>query len=163
MVIPKTSKILYVSDLGEHTRPVFRQAIAQARLHQAKLMMLHVVEPMSESAKVAIGTYLSSDVVKTMQQDGMKEILKTMRSRVQKFVEDECSGGICDLTPVEEIYVVTGRPSEEILRIAEKHGADMIVIGRSTLEIGGRKAMGSTARRVTRLSKIPVLIVPRNV
>lgn len=160
MVIPKTAKVLYVSDLGKHTRPVFRQAIAQARVHQGTIMMVHVVEPMSESAKVAIGTYLSNDLFKNMQKDGMKKIVQTMKERVKTFIKDECSGGLCDLTPVEEIFVVAGKPSEEILRIAEEHGADLIVMGKSTHKVRGRRVMGSTARRVTRLSRVPVLVVP---
>lgn len=162
MPIPTTSKILYVSDLGKHTRPVFRQAIALARANNAKLMMLHVVEPMSESAKMAIGAYLSQDLIKSMQEDGMKQLITTMKERVKKFVQDECSGGLCDLTPVEEVFVVSGRPSEQILRIAEEQEADLIVMGKATHKVKGRRVIGSTAKRVTRHAKIPVLIVANN-
>jgi nucleotide-binding universal stress UspA family protein len=36
----------------------------------------------------------------------------------------------------------------------------MIVMGQSTRKILGSKVMGSSARRVARLSTVPVLIVP---
>ncbi len=162
MSIPETNKILYVSDLGKHTRPVFRQALAQARAHNARLIMLHVVEPMSESAKMAIGAYLSPELIKSMQEDGMKQTINRMKERVKNFVKEECRGGICELTPVEEIFVVAGRPSEEILRIAEEQGADLIIMGKATHKVKGRRVVGSTAKRVSRYANIPVMIVSNN-
>ncbi|MGL1933270.1 MAG: universal stress protein [Desulfotalea sp.] len=160
MAIPVTKKILYVSDLGNHTRPVFRQAISYARAHDAKIMMLHVVEPMTDATKMALETYFPNDIAKEMKKDGMKKVLATMRERVKKFVQDECSGGICELTPVEEIFVVEGKPSEVILRIAEEQGADLIVMGKSARKVRGIRILGDTARRVSKHAKVPVLIIP---
>lgn len=44
---PNIKTILYATDLGENTRPVFRLAVSQARRYNARLLMLHVVEPRS--------------------------------------------------------------------------------------------------------------------
>lgn len=164
MPIPQIQKILYVSDLGQYTRPVFRQAIAQARVHGASIAMLHVVEPMSDAAEMALGTYFPKDVAEQMRKDGMKKVLARMRERVQKFVVDECSGGICELTPVEEIFVVMGKPCEEILRVAEEQNVDMVVMGKSATKIRGASVLGGTSRRVAKHSQVPVLVVPnRNI
>lgn len=163
MAIPIIKKILYVSDLGKHTRPVFRQAIASARANEAQIMMLHVVEPMTDATKMAIGTYFPTDIANEMKKDGMKKVLKKMRERVNKFVQDECSGGICELTPVKEVFVVEGIPSEVILKVAEEHGADLIVMGKSANKLRGIRILGDTARRVSKLANIPVLIVPNRV
>jgi len=41
-----------------------------------------------------------------------------------------------------------------------KHGVDCIVIGKSTHSLLGGHMMGSTARRVSRHSRVPVMLVP---
>ncbi|HHD64002.1 MAG TPA: hypothetical protein ENK96_06505 [Desulfobulbaceae bacterium] len=53
--LPEIKKILYVTDLGKHTRPVFRFALSQARHYKAELLMLHVVEP----GRIGAGALLS--------------------------------------------------------------------------------------------------------
>jgi len=56
--------------------------------------------------------------------------------------------------------VVAGKPSEEILRVAEEQNIDLIVLGKSSNKVRGHRVMGSTTRRVNRLSKVPILVVP---
>jgi nucleotide-binding universal stress UspA family protein len=157
---PKLDKILYVTDLGKHTRPVFLHALAQAENNNASLLVLHVVEPMSEAACAVIQTYLSEEDVEQVRKDGMKKVLTYMKKRIDKFLKDECGGKSLESEPIAEILVVAGKPSEEILRVAEEQNVDMIVIGKSSRKVRGTKVMGSTTRRVNRLSKIPVLVVP---
>lgn len=157
---PKVDTILYVTDLGKHTRPVFMHALAQAANNNANVIVLHVVEPMTETAQAVIHTYLSNEEVAKVQKDGMKKVLTYMKKRIDKFLQSECGGKSLESEPVEEILVVAGKPSEEILRVAEEHDVDMIVIGKSSRKVRGNRVMGSTTRRVNRLSKVPVLMVP---
>lgn len=157
---PEINKILYVTDLGKHTRPVFLHALAQAANNNAALVVLHVVEPMTEVTCAVIQQYLSADDVKKVRKDGMKKVLTYMKKRIDKFLQDECGGKSLASEPINEILVVAGKPSEEILRVAEEQDVDMIVIGKSSRKVRGSKVMGSTTRRVNRLSKVPVLVVP---
>ena len=156
---PKISTILYATDLGEQTRPVFRHALALAKLYDAKIIMLHVVEPMGETAKAVISAYISQEVSEAMLKESMKNLLTKMKDRLRRFFEDECDEEkVC--SNVKELMVVVGKPSEEILRVAEEESADMIIVGKSTRTVRGLKVMGSTARRVSRIAMVPVLIVP---
>ena len=157
--VPKISTILYATDLGEHTRPVFRQAVGQANAHQASIVMIHVVEPLSETARAVISAYLPESSLEMMQEEGMKNILATMKDRIRKFYNEECRGEPNSI-PVKEMVVVAGRTSEQILTAAENFHADLIVMGQSAKKIMGSKVMGSSARRVARLTKVPVMIVP---
>jgi len=158
--LPKIATILYASDLGEHTRPVFRQAVAQARAHDANIVMLHVVEPLTETARAVIAAYMPETRLDAMQQEGMKDVLGLMKDRLEKFYEDECAEHGKDFIPVHDIAVIAGRPSEEILTAAEHYKADMIIMGQSAKRVLGSRVMGSSARRVARMAKVPVLIVP---
>lgn len=156
---PEISKIIYTTDLGGQTRPVFRHALALAKQYNAQVLMLHVVEPMSETAKAVISSYLSKELTDEVQKETMKEILAKMKDRLNKFYEDETEQNRLP-SLVKEVIVVSGKPSEEILRVTEEENGDMIVMGKSTRKVRGIRVMGSTARRVSRMSDVPVLIVP---
>jgi len=156
---PEISTILYTSDLGKQTRPVIRHALAMAKQYNAKIIMMHVVEPIGETAKSVISSYLDKEITDEMQKEGMKALLGTMKKRLKAFYKEECEGA-SESSLVKEVLVVTGKPSEEILRIAEDEKANMIVMGKSTRKVRGIRVMGSTARRVSRMSNVPVLVVP---
>ncbi len=160
--LPKITTILYVTDLGKHTRPVFRHALRQAQCDNADLLMLHVLEPLSTTSRAVIDVYLKDADLERLQEAGMKEVVTTMKERLKKFCAEE--QGNCQLGefPVDEILVTIGEPSEEIIRMAKKHNADLIVMGKSTHSLFGSNVMGSTARRVTRHCPIPVLVVPND-
>lgn len=157
---PVVKKILYATDLGKHTRPVFRFALSLAEKYDAEVYVVHVSEPMSSTAQAVISTYLPGTVAKDLQKDGMKAVHKTLKKRIKKFCADECMIEKSNPKQVAEILIASGKPSEEILRVAEDHEVDMIVMGKSSRRIRGAKVMGSCARRVSRHSKVPVLVVP---
>jgi nucleotide-binding universal stress UspA family protein len=157
---PKISTILYATDLSKNTRPVFKQAIAQAKAHNASIIMMHVVEPLDETARAVLAAYMPDLEFEKQQKDELKNIINHMKERLKKFREEECEKHEKDLISVKNIFVTSGMPSEEILTAAEKFKADMIVMGQSTRKVLGSKVMGSSTRRVARLSTVPVLIIP---
>lgn len=59
------------------------------------------------------------------------------------------------------IKVMKGNPAEAIARLAEVIDAELICIGRRGLSRLQRALMGSTARRLVRLARRPVLVVSR--
>lgn len=162
-MIPPIKKVLYATDLGEHTRPVFRRAVSLARRYDALLLMVHVVEPLGATGNAVVKTYLSDDAAdKLLKEDGMREILDRMKQRLKRFAEDELANESEDRIPSTEFHVSTGRPSRELLRIAEENNVDVIVMGKSAHSFFGNTMMGTCARRVTRYSNIPVYLIPNN-
>jgi nucleotide-binding universal stress UspA family protein len=121
--------------------------------------MVHVVEPISETAQAVISAYLSKEVTNEAQKEAMNSILSAMKNRLRRFYEEEGDGDK-ESGLVKGVHVVQGKPSEEILRLAEEVDCQMIVMGKSTRKVRGIRVMGSTARRVSRMSRVPVLIVP---
>lgn len=162
--LPEFKSILYATDLGDlnNTIPVFRHALSIARKYSAQIIMLHVVEPMSPATQAIVDTYLTDIDAKKVQKDGMREVLGTMKKRLSTFCKEEVDSYDIQNANVKELLVVSGKTSEEILKAAEKYNVDLIVIGKSTRNILGSEVAGSAARRVSRYSNIPVLIVPNN-
>ena len=158
---PEINTILYASDLGDQTRPVFRLAISQARRYDARILMLHVVPPLGSTAQSIVDNYLPKEEVDRLHKEGMRHVMENIKQRLDKFRQDEIAAYNLNRIPVTEIIVVSGSyPSQEILRVAEEHHADMIVMGKSTRSFFNSDVLGTTARRVTRYSQVPVLLVP---
>ena len=157
---PNIQTILYATDLSENTRPVFRLAVSQARRYNARLLMLNVVEPLGSTGTAIIANYLSGEAADKINKDGARDILAIMKQRLDNYCKEELAAFGLDRNPVTEILVATGNPSEEILEVAKKYHADMIVMGTSTKSFLGSAIMGTTARRVSRHTEIPVLLVP---
>jgi nucleotide-binding universal stress UspA family protein len=121
--------------------------------------MLHVVEPVSETALAVINTYLSKDLTADVQKETMKGVIVTMKERLEKIYDDECDGGK-QSSSVKEVLVVSGKTSEEILWDCEEEKASIFITGKSTRKVREIRVMGATARRVSRMSRVPVLVVP---
>lgn len=157
---PNIKTILFATDLGENTRTVFRLAVSQARRYNARLLILHVVEPLGSTGAAIIANYLSGESADRINRDMVQEILTKMTERVDAYCQEEMASFGLDWAPETEILVVSGNPSEEVLEMAKKYQADMIVLGTSTRSFLGSAIMGTTARRVSRHSPVPVLLVP---
>jgi len=157
---PAIKTVLYATDLGTHMRPVFRRAIQLARTNKARIIMLHIVEPLTGTGQAVIDTYISAKKRAQLQHDGMKKILDTMRTRIDKFVEDELGEGPESSPLVSDVVVHSGRPGDEIPRQAQDKEADVIVMGTCSHGLLGRGLLGSTAVRVIQTSRVPVLVVP---
>ncbi|HEU4581122.1 MAG TPA: universal stress protein [Polyangiaceae bacterium] len=59
-----------------------------------------------------------------------------------------------------ERHVLDGSPTFELLALAERVGADLIVLGARSRAAGGAATLGSVARSVSERAKVPVLLVP---
>ncbi|MBT8332850.1 MAG: universal stress protein [Deltaproteobacteria bacterium] len=158
--LPEYKRILYATDLGDHTKPVFRTALSLARKYDAEIIMLHVVEPMSSAIQAVVDTYLTEIDAKKIYKDNLKAVLTKMKQRLKNFCEEELDSHEFKSSHVDEMFVVSGKTDEEIIRIADEHQADLIVLGKSSRSVLGSDVAGSTSRRVSRYSNIPVLVVP---
>ncbi len=159
-MIPEIKTVLYVTDLGEHMRPVFRYAVAIARQHHARILMLHILEPMSSQSRFAVETYLSKEQFEQLQADGVSRVRDRMRQRLVDFCVDEMGQPPEQCEMVADVDVVSGRAAETIVHEAMERNADLIVMGTHTDPSFGAHLLGSTARSVTQLTRTPVLVIP---
>ena len=157
---PEIKTILYTTDMGDHMRPVFVYAVEMARKFEAKVIMLHITEPLSSGVLLAIDIYMSGTSAKDLIEDGMKKSLKVMKQRLEDFCEEELNNNPEDRALISKVKVVSGRSAETITHQAEQLKVDLIVVGTHTDPSIGAHLLGSTARKVTQHSRIPVLVVP---
>ena len=168
MNIPKVDvkKILYATDLSENARFAYAYAASLAELYGAQITLMHVLPELSELMDKHIVGYIDTDrweKIKAQHFDEAREALIGKRKDhlavhdvLQQFSEDATDG---EDGSSDQVIVERGNPVEKIIEHSEKEKFDLIVMGthgHGTLEDA---MIGSTARRVVRRSRIPVLVV----
>jgi nucleotide-binding universal stress UspA family protein len=63
------------------------------------------------------------------------------------------------IAPKAEVEVRSGRPTEEILKLADAISADLIVVGRQEVGSAGWARVGAIAQRLLRNARTPILVV----
>ncbi|MDF1557759.1 MAG: universal stress protein [ANME-2 cluster archaeon] len=136
--------IVIATDGSENSLNAVKHAIEFARISEAKLFVVFVVDT---------GAFASIPV--DMALGNMYEILKKEGDEAVKHVEDLAKKVGLEI----ESYNVEGHPAEEIIKISENVSANLIVMG--TLGKSGldRFLLGSVAEKVSRNSKIAVMVV----
>lgn len=162
-MIPHIKRILYTTDLGEHTRPVFRYAISLAQNYGATITMLHVLEPLGSYGMALLETYIPKEMSEHLHQQTLDKVRLQMQQRVEKFCAEELHLTATESHLVAGIVVVEGSPAQTIVKQAQICQADLIVMGTHSYSPLGEILIGSTARKVTQTSPVPVLVVPMQV
>ena len=152
-MIPKIKKILYATDLSKNSEYAFYYAVDMAKKHDAEIIILHTVEPISERA---FGTL--TEKAEHSQHEVSMEVI---RNRLQKFCEKvEEKNSLACVSLVAKILVQVGYPAEEILKAAEEEGCDLIVLGNHGKGFLRQTFLGSVSRSVLDRSRKPVFIIP---
>jgi universal stress protein A len=144
----KPTNILVPTDFSEYSDKALSQALDIAKQYGAKIHVLHVVN--EKIRRITDHYSISVDVVKGLTDKLLKGAKKNMERQLAKFPQAK------EVTVTTE--VVTGVPSEEILRVEEESRADLIVIaslGRTGL---AKYLVGGVARNVLKGAKCPVLL-----
>ena len=136
-------RILVAVDLSPEARAVFARACELRSHYRAELYLIHVVEPI-----VLGGDYELVPVVPA-------EIEETLMQRATGYL-----GTLVSEMSVAEVrqVVEVGSVKHEILRFADKHNCDLIVIGAHGRH-GVATLLGSTANAVLHGTKCDVLCV----
>jgi len=136
--------ILCPVDFSESGRGALRYAAVIAAHFEADLIVLKVNHP------------LLASIVDSRSHEGQLD--RSSLVELQRFVADTFDQS---RVPTGCSFVVaTGKPAQEILRVARERGCDVIVMS-SQGRTGIRKLFfGTTTERVLRETAIPVLITP---
>lgn len=159
-MIKPIKTILFATTLDKESRPVTRMAASLAMQYEAKVILLHAVEPISAYAHALVESYLPPEKVKEMRAQGEKQLLEIIQQKVRNFFEEEVITDPSKLNLLQDVIVKEEAPANLILDTAEKEGVDLIVMGTQHGKKISKLLIGSTARKVVEASEVPVLVVP---
>jgi nucleotide-binding universal stress UspA family protein len=154
---PKIKKILYATDLSDGSSHVFRYALSQARHYQAKISILHVVEPLSPFAQSLVELHVSHQASEAQHAAVRQQLLDQLKKRLHAFCETEACAAEENL--VAEIQVLEGQPAATIIKQAVDCQADLIVMGTHQHSAVGQALLGTTAHKVLHSCPAPTLLV----
>jgi nucleotide-binding universal stress UspA family protein len=140
-----SSPIVCAVDFSDHSKVALQRAAAWARHFEARLIVVTVVEPLLVNAAAA--TY-DTDLVRD-------EVLPELR----RFVESSVLAGGAAMTAFNAMVLV-GEPASEIVALAQRESAQLIVLATHGLSGYRRLLLGSTAEKVLRHTVVPVLLAP---
>lgn len=158
-MLPKINTIVYACDLDGKTQAAMELVLSLAKTHEAKVILMHAIEPLNAQASNMINNYITEEVRNAMRKDAITDINERMERLLAEFMEkysEELSG----LEAAPETLIVNGVPSDSIQRIAKEKNADLIVMNSRTHGRLSQMIIGSTANKVIHTSSIPVLVVP---
>lgn len=109
---------------------------------------------------------VDSDFVLQLNEEGfgeVEEVTARLRSRAEERLQ-EAARGMPEGGPSLSTMVVVGKPFAEILRVAADLDFSMIVLGtRGRHQDDIEEVLfGSTAEKVLRAAKVPVICIPAN-
>lgn len=140
----RLERVLVPTDFSDSAHKALVYGASFAKEFSAELVLLHVVEP------VAIG--YGSDLFPVPMAEVFEEMSGYAREQLGKLAAEAREKGVV----VREL-VVQGKPSSEVLRVAEEETVSLIVLGTHGKGILDHAIFGSTTERVVRRAPCPVL------
>jgi len=142
----KFSTILAAIDFSDSSDNAFQMALSMAKSFSARLLVLHVItEPVDLR-----GFYVPHISFAKLEEE--------IEEGAKKMMESFCRQNMHDFKNFESL-LVSGLPYEQIIAQADEKSADLIVIGTHGRAGLDHVLFGSTAEKVVRKSKVPVLTV----
>jgi len=154
-VIPQIKKILFATDLSKNSAYAFYYAVHMAKRDEAKIIILHAVEPLPPML-IAF-----EDFVYKVAKDRWEEAVKKFKERIQDIsVKVDASAGISSVDLVSKILIRLGHPVEEILKVVDEEGCDVIVLGTHSKGFLEQTFLGSVSSSVLLRTRKPVFVIP---
>ena len=136
--------IVVATDFSEQSSSTLRYAQAIALRHGAKLVLVHVIDPIGYAFPTGVPSALSADQAALKELNRVEERLRADGIPVHSVVE---TGDICEL----------------ILQTVRDDGGDLLVLGTRGRTGLGRAALGEVARQLLAKTECPILTVTPDV
>ena len=136
--------IILATDGSKYSGNAVEYAVEIAKISGARISAISVVD-----------TGLFATIPMDAAWENIYELLKTEANEATGKVEEEAKKSDVDV----ECFVVEGHPAEEIVKLSETIPADLIVMGTLGKRGLDRFLLGSVAEKISRISKVPVMIV----
>ncbi|WP_298719877.1 universal stress protein [uncultured Oceanisphaera sp.] len=140
--------IVYATDFSASAARAAELASHLARMHGARLHLLHVITELGDRHRRSIPAGVMDAFVREVNTQAMTD-MHDFKQRLFGQFQGELTTD-----------VVIGSGPEALLSQAKHLGADLIIMGSHGRHGLEQRLLGSTTERVIRQSSIPVLTVP---
>ncbi|MBT6612627.1 MAG: universal stress protein [Deltaproteobacteria bacterium] len=159
-MMPEIQKILYTTDLSENSTYAFRYAMSFAKKHDAKIIILHVLEELSSTAQAMLQHYFDEEQQKSFSEKKIADTMDRIHKRMKIFCDRELKDDPESMDRIESIEICKGYPANEILKKMDELECDAILMGTHGKGIIRDTYLGSMTQKVLRRVRKPVFIIP---
>lgn len=143
-------RILVATDLSEASAAIFRIAEDLARRSGAQMTIAHVAD------------LLDYEEIRRETPIGLDDYMAKLRLAIRTAFE-QAVGEHALARPIRvEVIMKAHSVPKELLELATREQADLIVLGTHGRTGLARAVLGSVAEEVLRHAEVPVLVVPRS-
>ena len=145
------AKVLVPVDFSDNQGLLLAAAEREAGLRGASLLLVHVIEPAAE----VVGFETDPEMMRLNVGQNLEAEKRIETQRLAQLADGVRARGL-----VCESEVRFGLPSDEIISAAEKHGADLVIMGSHGHGALYHLFAGSAVTGVLKRTVCPVLVVP---
>lgn len=151
-------KILIAVDDTKGTKEIFARTMHICKCMNPDEMILLYVQKFEGASLMdeMLGDAEMSTLREALKGTDVKKALDRKASAIVGYYENLLKAS--PPFPNIKTLIRSGHPAEEIIKVSEEEGADMIIVGTRGRRIG-RFFMGSVSREVANDASVPVLIV----
>jgi len=160
MIHREIKKILYATDLSPNSAYALDFALDTANLYQAEMVILNVFEQPTIGYAPLLDCYMDEKSHRLLFNDHKENVTNSIRKRFEMISGQQIEKNADDGNMLDSIEVCEGYPAEAILDMADELSCDMIIMGTHGKGILGHTFLGSTAKKVLRRTRIPILVIP---
>lgn len=151
--------ILFATDMGLHTHYLLHHVNALAMQHDARVIVVHAIEPPGHLGGAVVSSFLCDDTRKELAETGIDSIIRGVKTRIVDMLEEEFIDGQQGLSRIRDVRVIAGKPVEVIMQEVSGNNADMVIMG-SHGQNTAVNMLGSVTSRILQMSRVPVYMVP---
>lgn len=152
--------ILFATDMGMHTYYLLHHVNMLAEQYNARVNVVHAMEPPGHLGDAVVQSYLCDDTRKEFKQEGITRIIDGVKGRIVDMLEEEFIDGQQGLSKIRDVRVIPGKPVDVIMKEATTCSADMIILGSHGEGTATPNVLGSVTSRILQMSRVPVYMVP---
>jgi len=158
-MIPQIKNILYTTGLGGGTPYVFRYALSLAQKYDAKIHIIHGIEPLPAAAQNMADLYMGNQKAEDVFEKAVIDTEKAIIERLERLCAMETANDPKGHDRIASITVAKLPPKQAILEEAKARNVDLIIMGSHRHSVLADAMLGTTTLKVLHISTIPVMVV----
>lgn len=159
-MLPNYQNILITTDLTPNCEYAFKHAVLLARESKAKFHLLHIVPEVDAGFRSHVSAVMGEGNLEKFEKLHEDEARAAIKKELEEFTRVELVDYPEDFKNIGSIQVLHGHPVSQILLIADRLNADVIVMGTHGKGALEHTFLGSITEKVLRRSKRPVFVIP---
>ncbi|NOY69314.1 MAG: universal stress protein [Deltaproteobacteria bacterium] len=156
----KITRILFATDLSPVADHAFKYAANFANALGVEVTVLHVLEKLRPNAELMLSALLNYDDPEALRAATQSNLMERVKDHISGLCRDAaCSMPGCGFD-AGRVIIEPGDPVHIILSHLDSGKFDLLIMGTMGYGVVEEFFIGSTAHKVLRKTRVPVLVVP---